>query len=97
MDKKEGKADWSWLPARMPGVARQIAEKRRVHGDAHVNTCWRLGVVERKPGFFFAREGALAVGTPWEDPELANFAAAHVTASQALLVLATPEAVHGAA
>lgn len=87
MDKKR---DWSWLPAQMPGVARQIAEKRKQLGDAHVNACWRLGVVECRPGYFFAREGALAIGTPWaDDPLLANFAAANVTSTQSLLVLRT--------
>lgn len=79
---------WGWLPVAMPGVARQIREQRRALGDAHVNECWQRGVVQREPGWFFAREGALAVGTPWEgDPVLANFAAAEVTATQSLLVL----------
>lgn len=81
------KADWSWLPARMPGVARLIRERRAELGDAHVNECWKRGVVQREAGWFFAREGALAVGTPWEHPIVANFAAWNVTRTQALLVL----------
>lgn len=91
MDKKGGEAassKFGWLPKAMPGVARLVAEKRSVLGDAHVSECWRRGVLEREPGWFFAREGALAVGTPWDgDPVLANFAAANVSATQALLVL----------
>lgn len=95
MDKGEGKAGrWSWLPAFMPGVARLMAEKRQALGKAHVDECWKRGVVQCEPGWFFAREGALAVGVPWDDPELANFAARQVTKSQALLVLREPG--HGA-
>lgn len=99
MDKgrDEGKrARWDWLPSAMPGVARLIKEKRAKLGDAHVNECWRRGVVLREPGWFFAREGALAVGTPWDDPVLANFAALQVTATQALVILREPEVQHGA-
>lgn len=92
MDKGKGKSEarFGWLPAAMPGVARLIGEKRRLLGAEHVNECWRRGVIEREPGWFFAREGALAVGTPWDDPVLANFAAAQVTATQALVVLRDP-------
>lgn len=81
---------WAWLPAAMPGVQRLITEKRKKHGHAHVGECWRRGVVELEPGWFFAREGALAVGTPWAEPELANFAALRVTATQALLIIREP-------
>lgn len=70
----------------MPGVQRLVAEKRRVMGDAWVTDCIRRGLAG-EPGYFFAREGALAVGTPWDDPVLANFAAANVTSTQALVVL----------
>jgi hypothetical protein len=94
MDKKgEGDAAgrFGWLPKAMPGVARLVAERRRLLGDAHVSECWRRGVLEREPGWFFAREGALAVGTPWDgDPVLVNFAAANVSSTQALVVLREP-------
>lgn len=99
MDKgrDQGKEQrWGWLPTAMPGVAKLIKEKRAKYGDAHVNECWRRGVVQREPGWFFAREGALAVGTPWDDPVLANFAALQVTATQALVILREPEGQHGA-
>ena len=55
---------YAWVREAMPGVARLITEKRAQWGDAHVNECWRRGVVERQPGWFFAREGAVAIGTP---------------------------------
>lgn len=61
---KAGKTDWSWLPRVMPSVAAMVKQKRRELGNAHVDLCWRRGVVEGEPGWFFAREGAVAVGTP---------------------------------
>lgn len=88
----EVKRNWGWLPAFMPGVAKLMAERRARMGAEHVALCWERGVIKGEPGWFFAREGTLAVGTPWDDPALANFAAAHVTSTQALLVLAEPAA-----
>lgn len=85
---------WGWLPAHMPGVARLLAEKRRTLGDAHVRRCWDMGVNQVQPGWFFAREGPLAVGTPW--PEVADIAGWQVTSTQALVILKEPEAAHGA-
>lgn len=85
MDKK----DWSWLPAAMPGVAKLVAEQRVQLGNEHVNRCWRRGL-EGQPGWFFAREGAIAVGTPWNEPEMANFAAAQITSTQAMLMIRKP-------
>jgi len=79
--------DWKWLPGQMPGVAKVMAEKRAKLGNEHVNECWKRGVVLMEPGWFFAREGALSVGTPWDDPVLANFAAAQVTSTQALVIM----------
>lgn len=80
----------------MPKVAALVAEKRKQWGDAHVTLCQVKGLAGH-PGWFFAREGPVAVGTPWDDPELANFAAANVTTGQAVLVMRTPEAVHDGA
>lgn len=94
MDKKEGR--FAWMPSAMPGVAKLIAERRRRLGDAHVTDCIKRGL-RGEPGFFFAREGALAVGTPWDgDPVMANFAAASVTSTQALVIMREPELSHGA-
>lgn len=94
MDRE--KRDWKWLPQQMPGVARLIDEKRRELGSDWVNTCWRAGVVECKPGWFYAAEGALAVGTPWvNDPVIADLLAARITATQALLVIRPKEAAGG--
>lgn len=89
---RAGANRWAWLPQQMPGVARLMAQRRTELGAAHVTECWRRGVVQCEPGWFFAREGALAVGTPWDDPALANFAASQITSTQALLVLREPGA-----
>lgn len=78
-------SSWQWLPALMPGVARLMADRRRDVGAAHVNECWRRGVLQREPGWFFAREGALAVGTIW--PEAADVAGWQVTPDQAQVIL----------
>lgn len=58
---------WDWLPQHMPGIARLIKDKRRELGSAHVDECWKRGVVQGEPGWFFASEGALHVGTMWPD------------------------------
>lgn len=50
----------------MPGVSSLVKTKRQEMGDAHVTECVRRGLAG-EPGWFFAREGALAVGTPWTD------------------------------
>ena len=95
MDKGSGKvaaAKWEWLPRAMPGVARLIAERRRSLGDVHVNECWRRGVVQGEPGWFFAREGPLAVGTPWA--EFADVAWWQATASQSMLMMKEPHGTH---
>jgi len=79
---------WSWLPQQMPGVAKLIAEKRRKLGDAHINECWKRGVVQGLPGCFFAREGSLSVGTPWTDAEFMAFAWMRVTGKEVCLLMA---------
>lgn len=88
MDKK---ANYSWMPALMPKVTAMVAERRTKFGAAHVAECFRRGM-GGEPGWFFAREGAIAVGTPWSiDPKAVDLAAANVTAGQALLCMAEPE------
>lgn len=83
---------WDWLPAHMPGVAKLMRERRREFGDTHINLCWQRGVIEAQPGWFFAREGPIAVGAPWPtaDEAMVNFAAANVMAGQCLLMVAAP-------
>lgn len=94
MDRDKEKAEkgrWDWLPARMPGVARLMADKRKELGAEWVNECWKRGVVEGKPGWFWASEGALSVGTLWEDPVIVAFASLRLSPDQALVVLRPKE------
>lgn len=92
---------WAWVPTLMPGVAQLVLEHRREHGTAWVNECWQRGMAG-EPGWFFAREGQVAIGTPWtsaQSPELAAATAWQVTNTQALLVMRKPpspmrEAMH---
>lgn len=99
MDKGADKGSrWGWLPTAMPGLAKLMAEKKREFGPAHVAECWRRGVIHGEPGWFFAREGTLAIGTPFDAeqyPELANWAAAQVTSTQVTLLMARPPAQEG--
>ena len=97
MDKEKEEARkqrWDWLPQHMPGVVKLMSEKKRELGPDWVNECWRHGVVQGEPGWFFAGEGALMVGTMWDDAAVIAFAAARVTRSQALVVLRPKEASH---
>lgn len=89
VDKSKGGGRWDWVPVHMPGVHRQVLEYRRTLGDAHVNECWRKGVIEREPGWFFAREGAVAIGTPWGDEVMRDFAAASISSGQSVVVIRT--------
>ena len=84
MAEKENR--FGWLPAQMPGVVKLIAERRREVGKEWVDQCWQRGVVQREPGWFFAGEGPLMVGTLWDDPVIVAFAANRVTDTQCLLV-----------
>lgn len=85
------KRDWSWLPTQMPGVARLMADKRRELGDAWVNTCWKNGVVQGQPGWFWASEGGLNVGTLWDDAEVIALAQQQFTPTQAMVILRPKE------
>jgi hypothetical protein len=54
----------------MPVTADMVRDYRRVLGDAHVTECIKRGLAG-EPGWFFAREGTLAVGTAWGgDPDI---------------------------
>ena len=75
----------------MPTVARLMAEKRREMGREHLAECWKRGVTLGQPDWFFAREGPLAVGTPFSDDVLRDFGASQVTPGQALLMVASVE------
>lgn len=94
MEKAKPKP-FDWVPRAMPGVAMLMRERRAKHGDAHVNECFRRGVLLGETGWFFAREGAIALGTPWNDPAMANFGATQLQATQSLLVMKDAEVPRG--
>ena len=92
--KKKPDDRWAWLPRAMPGVAQLIGEQRQLYGREHVAECWRRGMAG-EPGWFFAREGAIAIGTPWTpelDPVLAEATAWSVTRTQAAVFMRKPTA-----
>lgn len=84
-----GRQSFEWLPQQMPMVAERMKEYRGRYGKAWVNTCWQRGVQQLEPGWFYAREGALSVGVPWEGLELVY--ADTPRASQVLVALRAPE------
>lgn len=85
------KQTFGWLPDQMPKVAERMKEYRVRYGAEWVNTCWQRGVQKLEPGWFYAREGALSVGVPWEGLELVY--ADTPRASQVLVALRAPESV----
>jgi len=89
-----GKRDWSWVPKLMPQVARLMKAKRLEYGDAHVNECWARGIAG-EPGYFFAWEGPVSIGTPW-DKAVMDFYTALPATRAAMLFIRNPEAAHGA-
>lgn len=100
MDENKGKGQGSrfaWLAEAMPKLPTRIRELRAQYGDAHVNDCWKRGVVQAEPGWFFARQGVVAIGAPFVgDPALSDFAAQHLAADQCLVVIKPPGGKHGA-
>lgn len=66
MDKEEKRENrWAWLPSIMPGVSKLMKDERKRLGAEHVAECWKRGMAG-EPGWFFACEGPVAIGTPWE-------------------------------
>jgi hypothetical protein len=81
------------MPVAMPRTAVILADKKRLLGKAHVAECFRRGMAG-EPGWFFAREGPLAIGTPWDQwADLLQVFSP--TAGQALVILKDPEPPHG--
>lgn len=62
MDKK----DWSWFKQFMPGVTALLGEYREFGEGLHLDECWKRGVLGGQAGWFFAREGPVCLGTPFD-------------------------------
>jgi hypothetical protein len=60
-------SDWGFMTRLMPRVVAEIKEWRDGGCGDHLDECWRRGVTGREPGWFYAREGAVAVGTPFPE------------------------------
>lgn len=85
---------YAWLRTAMPRVAQLMGERRRDYGAAHVDECWRRGMAG-EPGWFYARENQIAIGTPWteeQDPVLAAATAWQLTSPQAMVFVRKPAA-----
>ncbi|NNM65958.1 MAG: hypothetical protein HKL99_15365 [Burkholderiales bacterium] len=93
MDKKTEvkKLDWGWMAQHMPGVVTLVQERKAQMGSAHVNLCWKHGVLLCEPGWFYAREGSVSVGVPFFGAEmddlLRQFGSWDAARSAPLLVL----------
>lgn len=63
--RMDSKKNWEWVTEHMPKVAAQITELRQAGLGRHVDRCWREGVINGQPDWFFAREGPICLGTPF--------------------------------
>ena len=87
----DDKSRFGWLPRMMPGVAKLVRERRVKHGERHVDECFRRGVVNGEPGWFFAREGTVSIGVLEVGRTMPEFEGLHLAATQAMLVMREPE------
>jgi hypothetical protein len=95
MDKKRLNIDpkqYQVLVPLMPGLGALIQEKRELYGAKWVAECWRMGVLEGEPGWFFARQGSVSVGTPPSvDEGLLVLAFSEAFATQVFLYMLAPK------
>jgi hypothetical protein len=76
----------------MPGLGALIQEKRETYGANWVAECWRRGVLMGEPGWFFARQGSVSVGTPPSvDEGLLVLAFSEIYATQVFLYMLAPK------
>lgn len=102
MDKdreQDRKNRFAWVAAAMPLVPARIKALRQEHGDAHVNECWKRGVIAGEPGWFFARQGSVAIGAPFVGKEgAADWGGMQLQPDQVVVLIKPPAAKgsHGA-
>lgn len=83
---------WAWMPEHMPGVMAKVAEMRKTYGAEWLATCWKNGVVLAQPGWFWACEGALAVGVPFDARAIeTHLLAQAVSPTTVTVVIRAPE------
>lgn len=61
---RQRKAVFELVRDAMPKVAELVAQQRRRRGDAFIVECQRRGM-GGEPGWFYAWEAGVCVGTPW--------------------------------
>lgn len=84
------KAAMAAVRAAMPRVQALVAERRKEFGDAWVTQCITRAMAG-EPGWFFAKEGPLSFGTPWDLGEPAmGMMLKPVTPDQALVFICRP-------
>lgn len=58
--------DWGWIKDHMPRTVAMLAEYRAAGEGAHIDECWRRGVVRGEANWFCAVEGPLTLGTAFD-------------------------------
>lgn len=84
----------SLIAKAMPATAARVREYRARLGDEFVTQCVRRGLAG-EAGWFFAREGCLAVGVPWSDTDqdMLRLFDLHLAApGSAFVLMRSPEA-----
>jgi hypothetical protein len=96
--QKERQALNALIRQAMPKVAAVVETHRQAMGAAHVTECQRRGMAG-EPGWFYARQGVITIGAPWQDVwEIeAKLAAAGGYADAVMVVLRPVAAVEGGA
>ncbi|XVJ69870.1 MAG: hypothetical protein HEQ39_09605 [Rhizobacter sp.] len=88
MDRKRS---WVFMKEHMPRVVSMLQERRTKGEGAHIDECWKRGVIAQEPGWFYAREAGVSVGTPFDGTEAEQIvrmaASLPGAAGQALLLL----------
>ncbi|QOR55223.1 MAG: hypothetical protein SHS37scaffold296_40 [Burkholderiales phage 68_11] len=88
-------SDWGFMTRLMPKVVAELKEWRQGGCGDHLDECWRNGVTNGLPGWFYAREGAVAVGTPfpvaWEGVALEMSLSAWHAHGYVLMLAPLPE------
>ena len=93
MDKIETRAkkNWAWMSEFMPRIVTMLGERRAKGEGVYIDECWKHGVRLQEPGWFYAREGGITVGTPFNDLEsselLREYGTWEYAKGQALLML----------
>jgi hypothetical protein len=92
------KRDWSWLAQHMPRVVAMLRERRANGQGMHIDECWRRGVIDQEPGWFYASEAGVSLGVPDQhllaDPVLVDLRA-QFSGAAVLLLKNQPRVVDG--